>query len=226
MKSCNKDFMKGVDTSMTQNTRVEAVILAAGYSSRAGSFKMELCIEGKPVIQHVIDAFTPFCDCIYVVGGYQYEKLEALLSVYSNEDPESNAKHSYGKVRLVLNEAFELGMFSSVQTGVHYVKGDRFFLTPGDYPLIQKDIIEEMLHCEEDYVIPSFDHHAGHPILLPASAKAEIEAMEKDSNLKVFLKKKKVTYVEVNDQGILYDLDTMSDYEKLRQMKETGKGDG
>ncbi len=192
---------------------VEAVILAAGYSSRAGSFKMELDFQGKPMLLHVVEAFLPFCDRIFVVGGYQYERLIPLLAGLKD------------KVELVYNKEFDRGMFSSVQEGVSHVTADRFFLTPGDYPLLNKAVIQTLLDCEDSYVIPSFEHHGGHPILLPFSAKEELLSMEKDSNLKVFLKQKEVTYLDVTDQGVLQDLDTREDYERLYKIKEKESGE-
>lgn len=187
---------------------VDAVILAAGYSSRADGFKMQFELRNKAVLQLVIEAFLSHCKHIFVVGGYQYEKLLPLIEPYKNQ------------VRLVINEDFDKGMFSSVKVGVKQVVSEQFFLTPGDYPLITEDICNKILAVKEDFVIPSFNHRGGHPILLPASCIEELLLEDEESNLKAFLKKKPVQYINVMDDAIMYDIDTKEDYEVIKNRIE------
>jgi len=187
----------------------DAVILAAGYSSRAEGFKMQFQMNGKAVLQHVIEAFLPICVNIFVVGGFQSEKLLPLIEPYGD------------KVKLVMNNDFENGMFSSVQTGVKHVVSEQFFITPGDYPLITTKICRSILNAGKAFVVPSFRMKGGHPILLNASCIVELLSEDVDGNLKLFLKKMPVTYINISDDGIMYDLDTRQDYMKLqRLMKE------
>jgi len=198
---------------MTSNDiTTDAVILAAGYSSRAQGFKMQFQIDEKAVIQHVIEAFLPFCVNIFVVGGFQYEKLLPLLAPYGD------------KVKLVVNKNFKLGMFSSVQTGVKQVVSEQFFITPGDYPLITSQICCSILSVGKAFVVPSFQMKGGHPILMNSSCIGELLSENVDGNLKTFLKKMPVEYINISDAGIMYDLDTREDYVKLQDiMKEKEK---
>ena len=89
----------------TGNNRIGAVILAAGYSSRMGSFKPALYIGDKTVIARLI---TSFCDAgirdIVVVSGHNRELLQSLIAGF-------DVTESY-------NENFPQGMFSSIQAGV------------------------------------------------------------------------------------------------------------
>lgn len=187
---------------------ISAIILAAGFSSRAGGFKMTMPIKKKVVLQYVIEAFFPICDRIYVIGGYQYEKLYPFIKEYE------------AKVELIINKDYEKGMFSSVQTGVREVEEGRFFVTPGDYPLITTEICVRLLEQKEEYIVPSYQNKGGHPILLPYSAREEILMMDSCDNLKTFLQHKKITYLEIADVGIIKDLDTQKDYEELCKLKE------
>ncbi len=184
----------------------DAVILAGGYSSRANAFKMELKLEGKPVIQYVIDAFLPICARIIVVGGYQIERLYPLVQKYSE------------KVTVVYNAEYPKGMFTSVKRGIKEVSGSRFFLTPGDYPLITTDICRRLLEHGEGIVKPKFQNKGGHPILMPSACIEEILAEKDDSNLKLYLDKKQVMQIETEDESILLDVDTPADYEKAKQL--------
>ncbi|MFA9375284.1 MAG: NTP transferase domain-containing protein [Lachnotalea sp.] len=188
---------------------VDAVILAAGYSSRAEGFKMQFEMENKAVIQHVIEAFLPICVNVFVVGGFQYEKLIPLIEPYGDQ------------VKLIINNKFEQGMFTSVKAGVKQVTSQQFFITPGDYPLLTTHICSLILAAGKEYTVPSFQRKGGHPILLASSCIKELLLEDDDSNLKLYLKKKPVEYVDICDQGILYDLDTRQDYIKLQNlMKE------
>jgi len=192
------------DTKTPGIMTTDVVILAAGYSSRAEGFKMQFQINDKAVIQHVIEAFLPICVNIIVVGGFQYEKLLPLIEPYGD------------KVKLVINKDFENGMFSSVQTGAKYVLSEQFFITPGDYPLITTKICCSILSSGKLYVVPSFHMKGGHPILMNSSCIGKLLSEKVEGNLKLFLKQLPVTYININDDGIMYDLDTRDDYMKLQ----------
>lgn len=188
-----------------------AVILAGGYSKRAKTFKMELELEGKPVLQHVINVFLPLCTRVIVVGGYQIERLYPLVEVYED------------KVSIVYNTGYPKGMFTSIKKGIAEVTGSRFFLTPGDYPLLTLNTCKRLLECSdleygEQIVKPVYQERGGHPILLPSRCIKEILEEEDGSSLRNYLDKQQVTRVMTEDEGILCDVDTLTDYEKARQL--------
>ncbi len=189
----------------------DAVILAGGYSSRANAFKMELNLEGKPILRYVIDAFLPICNQIIVVGGFQIERLYPLV------------QNCGKKVRVVYNEDYPKGMFSSVKKGISEVTGSQFFLTPGDYPFITTDICKLLLEHSGQIVKPRYGMKGGHPILLPYDCMEEILAEKEDSNLKLYMDKKQVKQVEIEDESILLDIDTPFDYEKAKLLKSLRK---
>ncbi len=178
---------------------VDAVILAGGYSSRAGAFKMELLLNGKAILQHVIEVFLPICQRIIVVCGYQQERVIALTEKYG------------AQVEVVYNEDYPKGMFSSVKKGIKQVNSPRFFLTPGDCPFISLQICKSLLEHRGDIVKPSYQYRGGHPVLLPFSCIDEILREGDDSNLKSYFQKKIIQYVEVEEEGVLIDVDTRED---------------
>lgn len=184
---------------------VDGVILAAGYSSRANAFKMELEIDKKPILQRCIEALYDDCNNIIVVSGYKHEKINELTKNYS-------------KVRVIYNEEFDKGMFNSVKKGIQIVTGERFLLTPGDYPLINKDIIQKLLKEDDEIIIPSFNKKGGHPILINTYLIKEILAEPDDSNLKIYLNKKQCSHLNVDDEGILLDVDTIEDYHYVKNI--------
>lgn len=184
---------------------IDGVILAAGYSSRANTFKMELEIDKKAIIQRCIESLYDECNKIIVVSGYKHEKIERLVQ-------------SYSKVQIVYNEEFHKGMFSSVKKGIQNVTAERFLLTPGDYPLINKDVVKKLLKEKNEIVIPSFNKKGGHPILLSSNLIKEILIEREDSNLKIYLSKKQCFYLNIDDEGILLDVDTIEDYNYVKSI--------
>lgn len=187
---------------------IEAVVLAAGYSSRANGFKMAMEVDGKPVLQRVMEAFSAVCTRIHVVSGYRADEIQRLCA-------------GYAQVQVVHNPGFDAGMFSSVQTGVRQVHADRFFFTPGDYPLITADICRKLLAVPGEVVAPVFEGRKGHPVLLSGALAEEIAHEPPDSNLKQVLRRKTYTTVEVGSAGVLMDLDTPDDYAVLRRIADT-----
>lgn len=189
--------------------KIEGVILAAGLSSRMGSNKLLLNVLEMPMIERVILNMLPFCERLIVVLGHDGHKLEPLLKKYDT-------------VKLVYNSGYQSGMFSSVKVGCEHLKGDRFFLTPADMPLISTDTYKSLLEVNDSVVIPSFQGKAGHPILLSIEVaeglrKSDVHPIAEMQNLREYLKGFHKTYVNVPDSGILMDIDTRTEYDHLKE---------
>lgn len=181
---------------------VDAVVLAAGLSSRAGTYKMALDIHGKTVIERCIEGMYDICENIIVVGGYKLENIITILSKYE-------------KVHVFFNKDYELGMFSSVKEGIRHVKEEKFFFTPGDYPLVSIEIYRKLLDASGEIIIPTYGDRNGHPILINSNYISEILEENIYSNLREFIVSKEVTKVEVNSNSILMDIDTIEDYREI-----------
>lgn len=196
-----------VDIKIHTAEKTDGVILAAGFSSRANSFKMELNHKGKAILHHTIDAMSHCCHRIIVVGGFRIGRIRELTA-------------SYPHVQVVLNKDYPSGMFSSVKTGVREVHSQWFFYIPGDYPLVTPDIYLELLnarkvHPETKVLVPVFNERKGHPLLFHGAMKKSILAEPQDSNLRNVIRKEGFTPVNVQSNSILQDIDTPEDYEKI-----------
>jgi molybdenum cofactor cytidylyltransferase len=190
------------------NTHIDGIILAAGFSSRTGVFKMGLQLGEKKLIQRVIDEIKELCSRVIVVAGYKKEQIIEFTKGYAN-------------VEVVFNPRYSKGMFTSVQEGVKHVKSPWFFLTPGDYPLITTAIYQKLLEArgESDHCvfIPVFRGRKGHPILVKSELVKELLAEPGDSNLRKFINRKGFKAVEIDDDAILLDIDTMEDYQRAKE---------
>ncbi len=198
--------------------KVDAVVLAAGFSSRTGPgrFKMELPLRGKTVLENTIASLQPCCSRVIVVGGYKYERIKAIVE-------------SYPFVETVFNKDYESGMFTSVKTGFARVTSEWFLYTPGDYPMIDADTCRELLNSRTAFpgnhiFIPVYKGRKGHPVLMSRELIPGLLAEPEDSNLRVFINRMGYVPVEVGDSGILSDIDTIEDYHRLEEkIKMPGK---
>ena len=196
------------------------VILAAGFSSRAKTFKMTLEFGNSTVIENTIIKMSKYCSKVIVVGGYKIEKLEFL-------------KEKYPLVDLIFNENYEEGMYSSVLKGFNHALSlgawNNIIFTPGDYPAVKQEVYDELIQAsigakdEEDIIIPVFEEHSylrnGHPIILKRELLAS-NTLNDYGNLREFLYNRKQAFVNVGDRAVLKDLDTIEDYNELLEMQE------
>jgi len=182
--------------------KCDAIVLAAGYSSRAGTNKMAMTIENKTILSRVIETLLAVCDKIVVVGGHNYNSIKQITDIYN-------------KLQLVKNNDYHHGMFSSVKRGVSEMKKD-FFLIPGDYPAVKKDTYIKLQKSAGDFIVPVYKGRRGHPVLIKKNLITTLMNEPVDSNLKVFRDKCNPEFIEIDDEGILMDVDTQEDFEKIK----------
>ena len=177
---------------------VDGILLAGGCSCRAGVFKMEAIVGGKPLLLWGLEAMAAACERVIVVAGCDAEKIAGLVAGRSH-------------VELAVNENYAQGMLSSVQAGAARVRASRFFLLPGDMPLVRAAVFRALLRHEADIIVPTCDGRRGHPVLLATSLVPAILAEPLDSNLGALIRGHGFATVEVGDPGILADLDLPGD---------------
>lgn len=182
-------------------SNTQCIILAAGYSSRAKTNKMLLPLGNKTVIERCIDSFVASCSQTFVVGGHRMEELKQVLMKYNH-------------LQFIYNSHYSDGMFGSVKEGLKYITGDRVLITPGDYPMLQQTTIEKMLEREEPVIIPMYNGISGHPVLMKSHLIPEIINGSFES-LREFVNAQNPLYLEVKDIGVITDLDTMEDYDRI-----------
>ncbi|PAW27231.1 hypothetical protein BKC07_20580 [Peribacillus simplex] len=188
--------------------KMEAIVLAAGYSSRANAFKMTLPMGQMSVLEQTISKFEGLCSRVIVVAGFQAEIIqEEIVKIISE-----NA-YSF-QIKFIYNENFDQGMFHSIQKGCNEVNAPTFFLTPGDCPLVKKETVQLLAKHKGNVVIPSFNYKGGHPIKLSSEVKQKILETNPESNLRVVLDGYEKQYMNVDDAGVLMDVDTPEDYQK------------
>ncbi|GAE26098.1 CTP:molybdopterin cytidylyltransferase [Halalkalibacter wakoensis JCM 9140] len=199
-----------------------AVILAAGTSSRMGEAKQLLQIGERPLLQHVIDNVShhPF-QSILVVLGHEAHAIEKELHYDSD------------RVTILYNSNYQEGQSTSFLTAVHSisskVKHAVFFL--GDQPFICAETVNAMIdlgyrkagESADPFVIrPMFDQKPGHPVFWGNVKEMDFSSLTGDSGGKNIMESVRREFVHVNDENILFDIDTREDYERaLEKVVET-----
>jgi hypothetical protein len=193
--------------------RVGGVILAAGLSSRMGSFKPLLDFNGMPAIERQIRLFQS-CGLapVVVVVGHRADDLTPLI-------------RSLGAVA-VFNPNFQNGMFSSIQAGIGAVDGhcDGCLILPVDIPLVRPDTIAALTaqfgRQPAPVTYPVCHGRRGHPPLIAATLFPAILEGAADGGLAALLARHRdhALSVAVEDPGILRDMDTPGDYHALQAL--------
>src|SRR5207249_512888 len=189
------------------SVRAVAVVTAAGSAERFGGKKLLTPIDGEPLLDHTIDALLDggVAEVIVVVGKDGRTELER--DVNAMLDP---------RVRAVENPDPGRGMFSSIQEGVAQAQGDLILVMPGDMPYVSAETVRAVVETYERrpaIVSPRYRGKRGHPVALPASLRDEIRAADPHLTLHDVIRRhgEMRTDVEVDDRGIVRDVDTAAD---------------
>ena len=160
---------------------------------------MELPLGNKTIIQWAVESMYEVMEQILVVVGWNADRVQKLLA-------------GYEKVNYIENPDYHAGMFSSVQAGIAAVRAPRFFLLPGDMPLVSKQTYRRLLLAQNNICIPVHQGRKGHPVLMSSRLIPQILNAPPTHNLRDFIASKGFSCVEVDDQGIVADVDTPDDY--------------
>lgn len=188
-----------------------AVILAAGSSARLGTPKQSLSLEGKPILQHVIDV-TSACGFaeILVVLGHAAGDIEAALSL-----PEG--------ARIVVNPDHLAGQSTSLRCGMDAVDPDSTaaLILLGDQPRIEGRSIVEVLQAFEASPLPlaraMYRGTPGHPVVVAREAYTHFGGATGDEGARAFLERSEdVVLVDIDADPPL-DVDTWQDFEALER---------
>jgi molybdenum cofactor cytidylyltransferase len=193
-------------------SRLSAVILAAGLSSRMGELKAALPLGQGTVLEQCIKLFRGCgIEDVVVVTGHRSEETVAIAQ-------RSGA-------RIAHNPDFADGMYSSIRTGVGQLSDQNsgFFLLPVDIPLVRpgtlKLLTRSFTATPARITYPVFDGKRGHPPLIDRSLiPTIIEQKHPEGGLRTLLTTfetqhpQQIREVVVPDANILFDMDTPEDY--------------
>lgn len=184
-----------------------AIILAAGSSRRMGTQKLLLPFGDSTIIETVIqNVLQSKVDSTLVVLGADSDRIRKAIEHFP--------------VETCYNGDHEAGMLTSIMCGfstlpeetgtVLVFLGDQPGITPG----ITNRIISAYNESLHGIVVPVHDHSRGHPLLVDYKYKNEIVKLDLEKGLRhlMHIFPQDVLEVELNEPGILLDIDTKEDY--------------
>jgi len=185
---------------------IAAVVLAAGSSSRMGKPKQTLQLEGGPMLERVLQTLRQTkVDMVVVVLGAHASVVRGWVK--------------FGKEKVVVNRRFKAGMSGSLRLGLAEAEeADAAIVVLGDQPFVSPGTIDRIIDAyvssRSPVVVPVYHGRRGNPVLFDRSLFPQIRRIRGDVGAKSVVSgnEDKLLQVDVNDEGILVDIDTPSDY--------------
>jgi molybdenum cofactor cytidylyltransferase len=192
------------------NTRIAAIVLAAGRSSRMGHFKLLAEVAGAPMLMHAVRAaLASRARPVIVVTGNQASEVAHALAGLS--------------LTVVDNPDYASGLASSLKTGARAVPADcaGALILLGDMPQVTSAHIDRLLaaFAPGRIVVPVHDGRRGNPVLWPRELFPHLLTLEGDAGAKRLLQEfaDRVSEVEIADTAIFLDIDTPDALAELRK---------
>jgi molybdenum cofactor cytidylyltransferase len=188
-------------------TKVSAILLAAGRSQRMGAPKPLLPLQGRPAVVRCLESLrdSGIAEIILVVNPEGGDIVIAAKDI---------------PARVAVNELPGSDMAASVRAGLELVNLDAtgILVCLCDHPLIRPETLESMISAHSRMpgaiVIPAYRGRKGHPTLLPRFV---LEDLGKVATLRDVIGQHsaKITLMDVDDEGVILDMDTPEDYRKI-----------
>jgi len=193
---------------------IAALVLAAGGSSRMGRPKQTLLLDGVPMLQRVLNTLreSNVGRVVVVLGG---SAVEVRRHVRFDDE------------LVVVNPSYSKGMSSSLRLGLKHVgtDADAVIIALGDQPFVHPATIDTLVSTYEGsrapIVIPTHKGARGNPVLFDRRVFPQIAGIRGDIGAKHVVEENAadVLEVEVPDRGVLVDIDTPADLNRVMKVR-------
>jgi molybdenum cofactor cytidylyltransferase len=203
--------------------KVAAIVLAAGRSSRMGSAnKLMAELEGKPLVDHAVDAaLAARLDRVVVVTGHESERVRQSLG--------------NRRVEFVHNPDYASGIASSLAAGLAALKDsaiDGVLVLLGDMPRIAPAQLDRLISAFNPVegraiCVPTFNGKRGNPVLWGRRFFEPKAHLKGDVGARHLIAEngELVAEVAMPDDAVLTDVDTPQALEALRRQEGKSGGD-
>jgi molybdenum cofactor cytidylyltransferase len=191
--------------------RVVGLVLAAGAATRFGSDKLAASLEGRPLLDHVLDALRAV-------------PLREIVVVTRQE----RAIPAADDLRVLVNPAPDDGLSSSLRLGLDAVAeladplAEAVLVALGDQPRIDPEVIRQLLTAartgDRPILVPAYNRDGGaNPVLLLRAAFALADEASGDRGLGPVLALHPELVHSVPVRGANPDVDTQADLARLHR---------
>ncbi|HEX7101966.1 MAG TPA: nucleotidyltransferase family protein [Nitrolancea sp.] len=193
-------------------SRIAAVILAAGSSSRLGEPKQLLDLGGQPVLAHTLAAvrrtsLTPR----FIVLGHAADKIKQRIDLNG--------------VETIFNPGFQSGQSSSVRVALDALPPDvdaAVFIL-GDQPLVEPAVIDRLARAyraeNAPIIQPNYREGRGNPVLIARALFSELAQVNGDTGARPLIQRHReaVFLVDATEFARPDDIDTREDYDRVQR---------
>jgi molybdenum cofactor cytidylyltransferase len=190
---------------------IGGVVLAAGGASRFGSPKQLAELDGRPLLQHAVDAMlaVPAIDPVVVVLGAEAQRVREAVD--------------FGEAQVAVCGEWAEGMAASLRCGVEAVGDcDWVILTLGDQPRVTAQVIAAVMDRADSApagtaaVRATYDGVPGHPVALGRAMLPRVVQLSGDAGARDLLGGADVMTFEAARLCDPADVDTPEELEALR----------
>jgi molybdenum cofactor cytidylyltransferase len=192
---------------------IAGVILAAGASTRMGGHpKALLDYRGETFVGRLVRVLSGVCDPVIVVLGYHAERVLPAIELAV-------------RPRVVINPAPERGQLSSLQTALAELpeQAEGFMFAPVDCPAAEPETVARVAAAFRardsriQLVVPQYRGKHGHPLCASRAIAEEMLALPATAQARdvVHGHVTETLYIDVDDPGILTDVDSPERYRLL-----------
>lgn len=185
------------------------IVLAAGSSTRMGRAKALLASGDRPFVRRILDTLE--------AGG-----IANRLVVVRPGDRALVATIEAAGARAISNPRADEGQLSSLIAGLDAADTDgvdAVLVTLVDVPLLDSSTVRDLLAraamSSAPIVRAVYRGRHGHPVIFKRATFAALRGADPAVGAKAVVRANVVEDVEIDDPGVVEDVDTPSDYERL-----------
>ena len=189
---------------MEKINNISLIILAGGNSTRMGTDKALLTLNGKTFVQTLYDNLNGICE-------------EVIISTNN-----SNVKISGAKI--IADEMKNIGPIGGLYTCLKQIKNDSAFVVTVDTPLVSEKLLFKIFLQSANYDISIIKHNnKTHPLIgifyKNIIKLAETKIAQKKYKIMKLIEKAKHQIISVSSdyEKELFNVNSMEDYELLKQ---------
>jgi molybdenum cofactor cytidylyltransferase len=195
---------------------LEAILLAAGESRRMGYPKPLLKLGARTFIEVLAAAMLQSVARLIVVVGANAGAVRDAIPV----DP---------RIAVVENPDYLRGQLSSIKAALPHGGRDAAgaLIHLADHPMVSAEtfaaVIDGYRSLGKPITIARYRGRRGHPVIFARELFAELAGASEDQGARVVVAADpaRVAYVDVDDLGVLIDLDTPEDLERVGLARPT-----
>ena len=176
--------------------RCGGLVLAAGEGRRFGATKQLAELDGRPLLEHALEAMVDVSPRV-VVLGHAAEEIRSRVDLHG--------------ASVVVCDGWASGQSASLRAGLAALGGcDAVVVALGDMPGITPEAVAAVIAAagDDDAVRATYDGRPGHPVLLGRALLDRAGELRGDTGFRDLLADARVREVEIGGLADPADIDT------------------